>query len=233
MCAFLARRRKQIAVFAGCCACGKGTTIGAYIKKYGGVHISSSLLIEQSQDPEEAAKIAGGIMCDDAKVTHLVETALLHKDCNGLSLLDGFWRYEPQYDWLQQFCHRVGAELYTIYPEIAKESAREWYEDRIVCEDVKCKTPHSLSQRPVRCTVCASRLVLRPDHNKFDRRYDDFERLVLPLVAPGGRARVETPFLTFDAKLPVDDKVDMIHEFLTTGAVPVAVEASVSASACV
>lgn len=181
--------RQQIVILLGAPGTGKGTQSAWLSRELEIPTVSTGEMLRAiaQHDPEIKRLLAAGSLVSDAMVCRAVEAKLRGELSETGVILDGFPRTVAQAEFLDHLLDELGLPRPLVVHLLVKRDALlARLTARRQCP--KCSTVYNLQTRPSRAGACCEldgeRLVQRDDDTEtvILRRYEDYRRIVTPLV---------------------------------------------------
>lgn len=195
--------KRNIFVFIGAPASGKGTRIKK-LEERGYKSIStSSLLKEQGYD------LSKGTLINDSIVSGLVISRInILKGKN--IILDGFPRTINQFEELRRRGIKIDKAFYI---KVSKEIMIERAKDRLTCSKCQASFTKSNFKRPQIegiCDYCGGKLIERPDDKEelFEKRLEEYIEKTKPILQEF--SKYDIPIITIDANLNPEEVLKYI-----------------------
>jgi len=156
-------------VLLGSPASGKGTQAEILCRKFGLYHLSTGDIARSLAAKDERIKeiINSGKLVPHEEMTMYVLNFLGSKNKELKNILfEGFPRFIPQYEALENFLHTEGDDINAVISlDVSEEAAIKRISSRRVCE--KCGENYNLITKPSKvegiCDKCGGNLILRDD----------------------------------------------------------------------
>lgn len=195
--------KRNIFVFIGAPASGKGTRIKV-LEERGYKSIStSSLLKEQGYD------LTKGTLINDSIVSGLVISRInIFKSKN--IILDGFPRTINQFKELIERGIKIDK---VFYIKVSRKIMFERAKDRLTCSKCQASFTKSKFKRPQLegiCDYCGGKLIERPDDKEelIEKRLEEYLQKTKPILREF--VKYDIPIVTIDASLKPDEVLKYI-----------------------
>ncbi len=189
-------------VLLGSPASGKGTQAEILCNKFGLYHLSTGDLTRKlmQTDPEMKKAYTEGKLIPHELITMHVINFLSHEKPELTDILfEGFPRFIPQYDALDEFLKQKGDDIDAIISlDVSKEESVKRISSRRICSN--CSENYNLTTKPPKkdgiCDKCGGELVQRPDDNaesvkvRFQYYVDNTKELIDYVDKKGKLTRV-------------------------------------------